>query len=85
MVHHAVHGAQDDGESLVHKYKHHRDLGQVIRVGHLLAPGEKKDTIKTQAATGRQNGLKSILCSLLSICVGRTLSFLTPRKDAVKA
>ena len=53
VIHNAVHRAQDDRERLVYKYKDHRDLGQVIWVGHLFAPGEKKERIKTQAATGR--------------------------------
>lgn len=53
VIHNTVHGAQDDRQRLINKYKDHRDLGQVIWVGHLLAPEEKKRTIKTQAANGR--------------------------------
>lgn len=56
VIHHAVHRAQDDGQSLVDKYEHHRDLGQVLRVAHLLAPAQRKDIIKTPAATGGKAG-----------------------------
>ena len=41
VVDHAVHGAQDDGQRLVHKDEHHRDLRQVLRIGQLLAPVER--------------------------------------------
>lgn len=42
VIHNAVHGAQDDRQCLVDKDKDHGDLGQVIWVGHLLAPEKKK-------------------------------------------
>ena len=38
MVDHTVDRAQDDREGFIDKDEHHRDLGQVVRVGHLSAP-----------------------------------------------
>ena len=47
-VDHTVHRAQDDGQGLIDKDEHHRDLGQVGGMGHLSAP--VGDTVGSQQA-----------------------------------
>ena len=57
VVDHAVDGAQNDREGFVDTDEHHRDLGQVIRVGHLSAPaGEMAWGAEVRVGTGWGGG-----------------------------
>lgn len=44
-VHGCVDGAQDDGQSLIHKDKDNADLGEVGGIGDVPAPEEKQQTL----------------------------------------
>lgn len=50
MVDHAVDGTQDDREGLVDKDEDHGDLGQLFRVGYLLAPA--RGTVVSEGPEG---------------------------------